>query len=404
MHNQFVRFLALIFACFLLAPCALALPNQPTVKVALFSARGLSSSLVLQGPFTVQGRRSFTVSTGRFKLLPAGGFVQLVQETKTSHDPVTVLAHDRTILIKPSGAGSLRIESNSANHIRAYKGVLSVSSVSGEHGEPVSLMVVNEVPRREYLAGVVASEMPSETPLAALKALVVLANTEVARLSAGGSLKDSTEHEAYGGVPRSRNASAIYAAVGAVGNEILRNKSGKVIEPFFHSTCGGMTSKSLEIFGGDALARTKENADLASPEECTQNVKCANCSRSPFFKELTTSIPRARFDTVFGAKLPSIIATDVAGRPTKMAYSFKGRRVTTTGYQFWLHLGQEFGWDKAPGTNFSLREENGQVLVKSRGAGHGVGLCQWGAIGLAKRGSSYIDILSTYFPGVSISK
>lgn len=94
----------------------------------------------------------------------------------------------------------------------------------------------------------------------------------------------------------------------------------------------------------------------------------------------------------------------MAGRPTAVSYSFNGHQLRTTGYQFWLHLGQEFGWDKAPGTNFSLREENGQVVIKSRGAGHGVGLCQWGAIGLAKQGRSYRAILSAYFPGTTISK
>jgi stage II sporulation protein D len=406
-RRKFVRlFPFLSFAWFLLAPYVQATPNQPSVKVALFSAKGAPRSIIVLGPFIVQGRHSFTVPSGRFRLASDNGFVQLIPLTDGRRAPV--LIRDRTVLLKPVGAASVRIEQGGNAGVRSYKGVLSASAASDFSVSRAPLSVINDVPRREYLAGVVASEMPKDAPLEALKALAVLANTQVARLLPAHSLKDSTEHEAYGGVPP-LSRSAAYAAVDAVGNEILR-KNGHVSGPFFHSTCAGMTSKSADIFGagesgtGIDTDTTNNSSATTDTADDTTNVKCTNCSSSPFYKELTTKIPRRRFDTVFGARLPDIISTDVAGRPTKVTYTFKGRRLTTSGYRFWLHLGQEFGWDKAPGTNFSLRAENGQILVKSRGAGHGVGLCQWGAIGMAKRGSSYRDILSAYFPGATISK
>jgi stage II sporulation protein D len=76
---------------------------------------------------------------------------------------------------------------------------------------------------------------------------------------------------------------------------------------------------------------------------------------------------------------------------------------TETAYSFWLKLGQNFGWDKAPGTRFEIKQVAGnQIEISSNGAGHGVGLCQWGACGLAKQGAGYKKILSYYFPGSKI--
>lgn len=153
-----------------------------------------------------------------------------------------------------------------------------------------------------------------------------------------------------------------------------------------------MTSKPEDIFG------SRENLPYLI------NVKCNNCSSSPFWKETISIIPQAKFETVFGAPLPVISERDKAGRPTEVNYRSFGKECTSNGYQFWLKLGQNFGWDKAPGTNYALQEQNGQVLIKSRGAGHGVGLCQWGAIGLARRGMKYNQILQFYFPGTVIKK
>jgi stage II sporulation protein D len=80
-----------------------------------------------------------------------------------------------------------------------------------------------------------------------------------------------------------------------------------------------------------------------------------------------------------------------------------GNGKTIDGYQFWLKLGQKFGWDKVPGTRFSLLDNgNGQVVFSSTGAGHGVGLCQWGAVGMAKEGKTYQQILEFYYPGCKV--
>ena len=152
-----------------------------------------------------------------------------------------------------------------------------------------------------------------------------------------------------------------------------------------------MTSKPVDIFGGH------ESLPYLT------NVKCSYCNQSPFWGETISRIPASRFETVFGIKFPEIISMDVAGRPTEITYRFTGKTLTSNGYQYWLKLGQSFGWDKAPGTKFSIGKHDREVFIKSRGAGHGVGMCQHGAIGMARRGKTYKEILAFYFPGTELS-
>ena len=194
--------------------------------------------------------------------------------------------------------------------------------------------------------------------------------------------------QSYGGVPDSRPET--YEAVGQTFNQTLEFDH-KPIQAFFHSTCAGMTSKPIDIFGGH------ESLPYLT------NVKCNFCSKSPFWGETIARIPASKFETIFGIKFPEIISTDVAGRPTEITYQLAGKTVTSNGYQCWLKLGQSLGWDKAPGTEFSFSQHDREVFIKSRGAGHGVGMCQHGAIGMAREGKTYKEILAFYFPGTTLN-
>jgi stage II sporulation protein D len=67
-------------------------------------------------------------------------------------------------------------------------------------------------------------------------------------------------------------------------------------------------------------------------------------------------------------------------------------------------MGQKLGWDKVPGTRYAISCSPDFVTLTSTGAGHGVGLCQWGACGLARLGKSYLEILRYYFPGTDVRR
>jgi SpoIID/LytB domain protein len=386
----------LLFACclfsyyFVSGLSCFALPAQ--VKVALFDSRTPPERLTIWGPCLVVSDRSFTIPAGRYLLEsdPAG---EVCLRSAGPHSQLLVRGRNLRLCAAPNG--SLRIEepktfASAPHSFRRYKGsvVVSTSSTRSISSSPFILKFVNEVSRREYLASVVASEMPVEAPLEALKAQAVLANTQLSRFSPSQIIEDSTQTQSYRGTPDSRPEA--YAAVAQTFNQTLQFEH-KPIQAFFHSTCGGMTSKPIDIFGGH------ESLPYLT------NVKCDYCNRSPFWRETTARIPESKFETIFGIKLPEIISTDVAGRPTEITYQFAGKTVTSNGYQYWLKLGQSLGWDKAPGMRFSLSQHDREVFIKSRGAGHGVGMCQHGAIGMAREGKTYKEILAFYFPGTELS-
>jgi stage II sporulation protein D len=60
------------------------------------------------------------------------------------------------------------------------------------------------------------------------------------------------------------------------------------------------------------------------------------------------------------------------------------------------------GWNRLPSTNFSLSRDGGVFVFDGKGYGHGVGLCQWSSLEMARSGMNYRDILSHFYPGTVI--
>ena len=117
-------------------------------------------------------------------------------------------------------------------------------------------------------------------------------------------------------------------------------------------------------------------------------------------------IPKAFFDKQFTGQRVTVVSKDSAGRPLAVRVERSGASAkVVNGYAYWLELGQKLGWDKVPGSRYSVRElPSGDMLLVSTGAGHGVGMCQWGANEMARQGKTYKQILEFYFPDTSITK
>lgn len=261
---------------------------------------------------------------------------------------------------------------------RYYQGIIRVSV------DPQGFLVItNKVSAKEYVRSVTASETDPLCPLEALKAQAVLTQTRLQRYKPGDELNDTTEGEAYLGSQNQRTESD--QAVNEVWGKALVYDNVP-IPVFYHSTCAGRTSGVEAIFGGKPIA-------------CYKSVVCKNCIKSPFWKPTVKRIPLKRFLEAFKAGVPKVVSRDQAERPTKMQFP---DRFETSGYQFWLTLGQKLGWDKAPGTRFDIKIDGDQVVISSTGAGHGIGLCQRGAQQMAQKGKKHEEILDFYLPGTKI--
>jgi stage II sporulation protein D len=290
------------------------------------------------------------------------------------------------LVIKAQGKSiALRVNGK----IRHYAGTITLRSAIDPATHKTVLKAINSVSTRDYVESSVGSELQPGWPAEVAKAQAVMTQTILARSKPGELLGDSTQRNVYLGADYVRPGTA--EQVRSVWNQIL-TYDGRPAVPFWFSACAGRTSKGTDVFGS-----------AADGMPYLQSVKCEFCQESPFWHETVTKIPQAKFAIIFGAQLPEFHGLDEAQRPLSVSYVVHGRKQTQSGYQFWTLLGQKFGWDKAPGLRFSLKQAGSDIIVTSTGAGHGVGLCGWGAAKQAREGKTYKQILQYYFPGTRVT-
>lgn len=346
-----------------------ALPR--TVSVILKDKNDHCNKIGLVSPFRIKDQ---TFSKGKYILqVTDNNEVEIFEilERKT-------LVKNRTLEIAPVVHG-IRLGE------RKYAGTLKVRANK-------FLEITNIVPARDYVESVVGSELPPHFENEAYKALAVLTLTRLELLGASStrpatSIVDSTQYENYTGLqavsPR------IKSCVQAVMTKRLFYNAHQAPKVFYHSACAGGTSSAESVFGegGRGLKYLK-------------GVKCDFCQNSPFWNEKEHNVPRQTFLILFAGKFPTIEEIDPKGRPTSLLVNNK----KVSGYKVWLSLGRTFGWGAVPGNkyNFSESQDPRFVVLRSRGAGHGVGLCQWGANEQAKQGKTYREILKFYFPDCQI--
>ncbi len=376
-----------------------ALGAEKNLQVHLFASHAPQSSLALNGPIQVRQPVPIMLPGGKYDVKIRAGLIELFKQGDANQsNPI----RGRVLVLSSPRRTGLSVRYGQSE--RHYPGRVSISvstqaqnsglfNSSSRIGHALSssphLVLTNQVSTVDYVTGVCASEMPEVAPLEALKAQVVLINSELARYGTHTALDDTTQRQSYIGVPIDRPL--VGQAVQEVGEQCLLFKNVP-IKPYYHSTCAGGTSNAFDIFD-----LSKESYPYL------RAVKCEHCKRSPFFHDHEGRIIASDFASKFGQELPQIEGKDDAGRPLSVSYTVRGRKVRESGYAFWIKLGQRFGWDKAPGNLFDLKRNQSYVLITSRGAGHGVGMCQWGAIGMAQQGKDYKQILAHYFSGTFVS-
>lgn len=358
--------------------CTAAGAQPKVVSVNLFEAFPPAKRIFLEGPFEVQVPYKRGWPEGLSELTVERG--QLVLR------PVRASARDQALLSKRFVLSGLSRQGLALRHHagmskRYYRGIVEIAVKPDGN-----LQIRNQLPTLEYVIAVVGSETLPNWPVEALKAQAVLTQTRLFRYKVNDDLGDTTQQEAYLGAEHSRPD--VRSAVQSVWGQVL-TYDHRAIQPFYHSTCAGRISAGDEMFGKKA----KELVYLEAKD-------CPFCKDSPFLKTTRSKISKSRYSRVFGSGLPRVGTVDSAKRPLEIVLG-NGKR--SRGYDFWIKLGKNFGWDKVPGTRFSIAESaDGSIELSSTGAGHGVGMCQWGAAGQARLGKTYREILNYYFPGTVI--
>ena len=271
------------------------------------------------------------------------------------------------------------------------KGDLLVSGVhytgeieiwKGQNG----LYVINEIPFEDYIKSVVLAEVGASWEMEALKAQAVISRTyAVYQKNANGNyyyhLTSSVLHQAYKG---NSSDTRIAYAVEKTSGEIL-TFNNKPIEAFYHSTAGARTELPEEVFG-------KSYPYLKSVE--------ASCQTSPYWV-WERKVPLSEIEkslNVSGVKDITIKSRTSTGRVKELCIDTDSSQDTIKATE----LRRLLGWQKLPSTNFSLVRDGDSIIFEGTGYGHGVGLCQWSSLEMAKKGKSYKEILSFFYPGTEI--
>ena len=285
---------------------------------------------------------------------------------------------------------------------KKFRGKIQISS-SGN-----SLEIVNVINLEDYVKGVLAKEMPvgkNGENFEALKALAVCIRTYAAQKIKDGKMYfdiyADTRDQVYGGLDAEKPISNL--AVNETNNLILKY-DGTVIKVFYHSTCGGFTESSQNVFTEESIPYLTSIEDGSEPY----------CKISPRFEWTETYsnellINRLKNyslidDMNYSLEDISILSRFKSGRVDEMEIILvdennEKKSITIKGNEIRSILRTADGKNILWSTLFDLSLKSNSVVIKGKGFGHGVGLCQWGAIALSRKGWNFEDILIHYYPG-----
>ena len=255
---------------------------------------------------------------------------------------------------------------------------------------------IQSIPIEEYVVGVLAGEMPIEFELEALKAQAVAARSYVMaqverNIKKDYDVVDTVMNQVY--LDKGHlmtvwkesyidNINKIKMAVLSTKGEYI-SYDGKVAEALFFSTSPGVTENSEDIFSNKVEY-------LRSVESTWDEISPVYTSSKTFILEDFYNL----LDLKYNEKISiEIIETTSTGRIKKIKINgkeFLGSVVCSK-----LSLRSTF---------FEIIQEGEKVIIKNKGYGHGVGMSQYGAQGMAKAGYNYQDILKHYYTGIEIKK
>jgi stage II sporulation protein D len=249
---------------------------------------------------------------------------------------------------------------------------------------------IEELRLEDYVAGVVSGEMPASFPPEALRAQAVAARsyalTRKIEAQAAGRRWDIgtgvlAQVYVHGGA-----SAAAKAAVGATAGEVLV-LGMEPVEAYFHAVCGGETEAGLPALGRDLPYLVP--------------VPCGGCKDAPRAR-WTAKVTAAELGRTAGlggaATAARIVSRTGTGRAERVEIARGERKAVLAASD----LRQRLGYERLPSLAFDVRLDGGEFVLAGRGRGHGAGLCQWGAAGLAREGKGYREILGHYYPGTEV--
>ncbi len=273
---------------------------------------------------------------------------------------------------------------------KRYSGLIYIKNLKNE------IFVVNTLGIEKYLTSVVGSEMPHRWPLEALKAQAIASRTYALK-KIGNDLYDidSTQRDqVYNGLE-----SKTYKTNKAVKytKSLVITHKNKLINALFHSSSGGMTENSEDVW-------KNKYPYLISVKDFDQNNPKLYWKKIFSNKELQIIFPK-----IGGIKETQILDITKTGRVKNIKLIGDYGSLDISGTKLRKKMGLKSTLFRIKYTEVDNQKEknkiknyNKSIMISGMGAGHGVGMSQWGAKHLAMHGYKAKDILEYFYKGIQI--
>ncbi len=372
--KQYKIYGALIFILFINS-IPIYSKNFSKVKILIASAQKIS--LILKGKFKLLN--GFTEQ----KIIENNNIhlIFLIKENKIKIENYGIFSG--TIYIKNLSNGIVSFN----NYI--YSGDFYITLLTNR------LFLINEISVEEYLKGVLPNEISPNWNIEAIKAQAVAARTfayfyKLKNLNQLYHLNATILSQVYTG--KTGEKAIFNKAIQETQDEVLVFNN-RLIAAYFHSVCGGHTEDAEKVWGRKL--------------PYLRGVPCNYCRNAKHYrwqaiftdKEIISKLNKSGFNITHISRIvPGKISS--SGRWVSVRIIGKPHSITVQGNMFRLILGAE----KLRSTKFRISHYKDKWIVKGKGWGHGVGMCQWGAKGMADRGYKYYQILRYYFRGTKLVK
>lgn len=254
------------------------------------------------------------------------------------------------------------------------------------------IVVIHSIPLDDYITGTVASEAPSSWPLEALEAQAIVART----YAVWKKYLDSDKNYHMGATVLDQVYAGLKKVTPSISEAVQRTRGqvivfgNRPIEAYFHSACGDKTASSKEVWGTDI--------------PYLRGTRCGFCQKASKYRWRATINNRDLTSKLHGSGLPGVHSVAVPrnakeARPTSIATRGSRGSKTISASKF----RESIGYNALPSAWITRVEDGkGAIVFSGNGYGHGVGMCQWGAYGMAISGHSAKEIIEKYYPGTEI--
>jgi len=249
------------------------------------------------------------------------------------------------------------------------------------------LLIINSIDIERYVAGVVQAESGGSTSNPQFFQVQSVSCRTYALVNVqkhavdGFHLCDEVHCQYYLGKATLEN---VIKATLSTSGEVVVDTNDQMINAVFHSNCGGQTVNAQEVWS------TSKSYLISQPDSF-----CHNASKARWEVTLDSAVFVEKLEQYFHYPIHDSLSLDSAlhfHQPYRLQYF--GAKVPLK------LVRKEFGLKS---TYFETDLQNGKVRISGKGFGHGIGLCQQGAIEMSNRGYTYKNILRYYYPGTHLN-